>query len=103
TTASVASSYSPLLTTDWSYGYRSQRINDMIKDRKGALTVDDVQKMQFDNKNTFAPTLVPLLLQASRPPLSQVEKDADGLLRDWNSFTQPADRSAAAAYYNAIW
>lgn len=94
--------YPYLLTTDWTYGYRSQRINDMIKARKGALTVDDVQKMQFDNTNTFALTLVPLLLQAPRPPLSQVERDADTLLRNWTTFTQPED-SAAAAYYNAIW
>jgi penicillin amidase len=101
--AVAAADYPRLLTTDWSYGYRSQRINDMIKDRKGALTVDDVQKMQFDNKNTFAPTLVPLLLQAPRPPLSQVERDADALLKGWTSYTQTADKSAAAAYYNAIW
>lgn len=100
--AVAAADYDYMLTTDWAYGYRSQRINDMIKDRRGALTADDVQKMQFDNKNTFAPALVPLLLQAPRPPLSQVEREADALLRGWTSFTQPDD-SAPAAYYNAIW
>jgi penicillin G amidase len=100
--AVAAADYPYMLTTDWAYGYRSQRINDMIKDRKGALTADDVQRMQFDNKNTFAPIVVPLLLQAPRAPLSQVERDADALLKAWTTYTQPDD-SAASAYYNAVW
>lgn len=94
--------YPRLLTHDWSYGYRSQRINEMLAAHRGQFTVDDVQKIQFDSRNGFAPTLVPVLRQVRREALSQVEKDADALLKSWTKFDQPDD-SAAAAYYNAIW
>ncbi len=94
--------YQHLLTTDWSYGYRSQRIHELITTNRGQITVDDVQRMQFDNRNGFAPVLVPHLQRVKREPLSRVEQDADALLKSWTKFDQPDD-SAAAAYYNAIW
>ena len=99
--AVIGPQYPRLITSDWAYGYRSQRINEMIATTKGRVTVDDVQKMQFDNHNGFAPTLVPVLQAVKRPPLSQVEMDADALLKSWK-FQQTED-SPAAAYYNAIW
>ncbi|HEX6684837.1 MAG TPA: penicillin acylase family protein [Candidatus Limnocylindrales bacterium] len=99
--AVIGPQYPRLLTSDWSYGYRSQRINEMIVTTRGRLTVDDVQTMQFDSRNGFAQTLIPVLQQLKRPPLSQVESDADALLKSWK-FEQ-TDDSAAAAYYNAIW
>ncbi|WP_203913115.1 penicillin acylase family protein [Rhizocola hellebori] len=99
--AVIGPQYPHLLTNDWSYGYRSQRLNDLISASGTSLTVDDVQRMQFDNKNGFAPTLVPLLTAIKREGLSKVEKEADGLLPKWN-FMQGED-SPAAAYYNAIW
>jgi penicillin amidase len=99
--AVIGPAYQHLLTNDWAYGYRSQRINEMIATTKGRVTVDDVQKMQYDNYNGFAPTLVPVLATVKRPPLSQVEMDADALLKTWKF--QQTDDSAAAAYYNAVW
>ncbi len=99
--AVIGPQYPHHLTDDWSYGYRSQRINDLITSTRGQITVDDVELQQFDNRNGFAPVLVPELLKVKRPPLSKVEKDADSLLKDWR-FQQPAN-SAPAAYYNAIW
>jgi penicillin amidase len=100
-------SYPRFLTDDWSYGYRSQRINDMIG-TAGRLSTVDVQRMQFDSRNGMAPRLVPLLL---RTQLSGSAARAQALLRDWD-YQQPADgpdgtrqgrSSAAAAYYNAVW
>ena len=59
--AVVGEQYRHLLTRDWSYGYRSQRIVDMIRDRTtaGKISPEDIRLMQFDNHNGFAPTLVP--------------------------------------------
>jgi penicillin amidase len=98
--AVVGPQYQNLLTKDWDYGYRSQRIMDMLRDRiaAGPITADVVRQMEFDNRNAFAPTLVPLLLTVhTGGPVPQ----AQDLLRNWD-FQQPAD-SAAAAFYNATW
>jgi penicillin amidase len=104
--AVVGPAYPNLLTRDWSYGYRSQRIRDMIDAAGPKVTLADVGRMQFDNRNGFAPTLVPALL-AQR--LTGTGATAQGLLRTWD-FQQPAGgdgatgrASAAAAYYNAVW
>ncbi|WP_196279339.1 penicillin acylase family protein [Catellatospora vulcania] len=99
--AVIGDQYQQHLTDDWSYGYRSQRIYDMIGAAGGKITLDDVQKQQFDNRNGFAPTLIPALQKTPRQAPSQVEKNADALLVDWD-FQQGED-SAAAAYYNAVW
>ncbi len=99
--------YPRFLTDDWSYGYRSQRLHDMIGPA-GRLSTADVVRMQFDNRNGLAAVLVPALLAA---PLDGAAADARDLLRDWNH-QQPADGragsaeardSAAAAYFNAVW
>ena len=66
TRRSSATQYPHLLTRDWAYGYRSQRIIDMIATRPpGKISPEDMRQMQFDNRNGFAPTLVPALLAAS--------------------------------------
>jgi len=106
--AVVGPSYPRFLTDDWAYGYRSQRINDMIAESTGKVSPDDVQRMQFDNRNGMAPAVVPSLTQV---PLSGTAAKAQALLSGWD-FQQPADgaggtpqarSSAAAAYYNAVW
>jgi penicillin G amidase len=104
--AVVGPQYPYLLTQDWTYGYRSQRIMDMIRERTaaGKITAEDVRVMQFDNRNGFAPTLVPALLAVSGLP--EKVDGARELLRGWD-FQEPADSpaasSAAAAFYNATW
>ncbi len=95
----VTASAQPFLTQDWSYGYRSQRIRDLLKDENG-LTAADMAKIQLDTRNGMAPTLVPLLLKVDLSR-DQFTREAQDLLKGWD-FTQPAD-SAAAAYYNAVW
>ncbi|MBB5869520.1 penicillin amidase [Allocatelliglobosispora scoriae] len=97
--AVIGPQYSHHLTDDWSYGYRSQRINDMIKQAgsAGKIGLDEIQRMQFDNRNGFAPTLVPHLERTA--PTSA--REAAALLKEWD-FQQP-ESSAAAAYYNAVW
>jgi penicillin G amidase len=97
--AVIGQQYQPFLTSDWSYGYRSQRINDMIRSvsTAGKISLDDVQKMQFDNRNGFAPTLVPWLSRTAPDSAA----DAVKLLNGWDY--QQGETSAAAAYYNAVW
>jgi penicillin amidase len=99
----VAGNSSPVkITSDWDYGFRSQRIRDLLT---GAvtnghrLTVADMQVIQRDTRNGIAPLLVPLLLKVQGN--GKFTQEAVNLLRGWD-YTQPTD-SAAAAYFNAVW
>ncbi|WP_299537770.1 penicillin acylase family protein [uncultured Streptomyces sp.] len=100
--AVVDKSYPHLLTEDWGYGTRSQRINDLIASKlKGGekISTDDMQKMQMDNTSEIAALLVPRLLK-----INIADKDvreAQKLLEGWD-YTQDSD-SAAAAYFNGVW
>jgi penicillin amidase len=103
--AVIGPQYPYFLTDDWDYGYRSQRIRDMIATRtdSGKITPEDLRQMQFDNRNAFAPTLVPALLQA--PAVGEVARARD-MLKNWNfqePAAEPTDTSASAAFYNAVW
>ncbi|MGH8881802.1 MAG: penicillin acylase family protein, partial [Stackebrandtia sp.] len=108
--AVVGEEYPYLITRDWSYGYRSQRISDMVADRAadGKLRLADMRRMQFDSRDGFAPTLVPALLKVPLGDKAEgaAARKARGLLQGWD-FQQPADTpadsSAAAAFYNATW
>lgn len=86
------------LTTVDSYGYRSQRIREVLEEL-GQVGPQDLRDLQLDTRNDFAPELVPHLLdlRVGGPYYSAGQR----LLRDWD-FTQPAS-SAAAAYFNAVW
>lgn len=95
--AVVDSSYPYSITRNWGDGYRSQRIIDLIE-RSGKLDAADMQRIQLDDRNANAATLVPYLLKAV--PGKQA-RAAQRLLRGWD-FGQGAD-SAPAAYFNAVW
>ncbi len=90
--------YPYYLGDSWAYGYRSQRIVDLLQ-RKPKLSVADMSRIQLDTRNGFAPTLVPYLLRIFMP--SSYLAGGQRLLQGWN-FKQGKD-SAAAAYYNAVW
>ncbi|WP_328944217.1 penicillin acylase family protein [Streptomyces sp. NBC_00250] len=94
--------YPDLLTKDWGYGSRSQRINDLIESKikdGGKISPDDMRTMQTDNRSEIATLLNPLLLKIdiSDPYVREAQK----LLEGWD-YTQEPD-SAAAAYFNAVW
>ncbi|MFE7425094.1 MULTISPECIES: penicillin acylase family protein [unclassified Streptomyces] len=98
----VDDKYAHLLTKDWGYGSRSQRINDLIKAKiedGGKISTEDMQKMQMDNYSEIAPLLVPKLLKINISDKSV--REAQKLLEGWE-YTQEPD-SAAAAYFNAVW
>ncbi|MGH3372233.1 MAG: penicillin acylase family protein, partial [Nocardioidaceae bacterium] len=90
--------YPYFLGNSWSYGYRSQRITELLAGRDD-LTVADMAQVQLDDRNGFAPTFVPYLLDIFMP--SPYLAAGQRLLQRWD-FEQPPD-SAAAAYYNAVW
>ncbi|WP_326629591.1 MULTISPECIES: penicillin acylase family protein [unclassified Streptomyces] len=94
--------YPNLLTEDWGYGTRSQRINDLIESKikgGGKISTDDMQKMQMDNTSEIAALLVPELMKINVSDKSV--REAQKLLEGWD-YTQEPD-SAAAAYFNAVW
>jgi len=101
------------ITSDWDYGYRSQRIRELLQDAKNKqrpLTVDDMRAIEDDTQNGIAKLLVPLLLETGirdkrdTTPMDadeQFTEDAVKLLEGWD-YSQPTD-SAAAAYFNVVW
>ncbi|MFB6988129.1 penicillin acylase family protein [Streptomyces sp. NPDC056304] len=94
--------YPYLLTKDWGYGTRSQRINDLIQSKikgGGKISTEDMQKMQMDNTSEIAALLVPELMKINISDKSV--REAQKLLEGWD-YTQESD-SAAAAYFNAVW
>jgi penicillin amidase len=106
--AVIGPAYPRFLTSDWAYGYRAERIRELLDSAGGKLDVTEVARMQTDSRNGMASTLVPLLLNTR---VSGATGKAQALLRGWD-FQQPADgepgsaqarSSAAAAYYNAVW
>ncbi|CUR57814.1 Penicillin amidase [metagenome] len=96
--AVIGPGYPYFLTSDWDYGYRSQRIREQLE-KEGELSVSEMAGLQLDTHNSLAPTLVPYLLDIDLP--AGYDSDGQRLLADWD-FSQPAD-SAAAAYYNVAW
>ena len=99
----VTASKTPFLTTEWDYGYRSERIRNLIT-ATPKLTPERMSQIQGDTYNAFAPVLVKALLQVNLNGDPFTEEGQD-LLRSWD-YTQPTGNSptsAAAAYYNAVY
>ncbi len=99
----VTASSTPFLTTEWDYGYRSERIRTLIA-ATPKVTPERMTQIQGDTRNEFAPELVRALL-AVRLDGDPFTAEAQRLLRTWD-YTQPSGRSpsgAAAAFYNSVW
>ncbi|MFJ9059776.1 penicillin acylase family protein [Streptomyces sp. NPDC102409] len=100
--AVIGEGYDHMLTKDWGYGTRSQRINDLIQkkiDGGEKISTDDMQTMQMDNQSAIAAKLVPKLKNIAISDKSV--REAQKLLEGWD-YTQEPD-SAAAAYFNGVW
>jgi penicillin amidase len=96
--APVGPSYPYFLGDSWDYGYRSQRIVDLLT-AKPRLSPADMRRIQLDTRNGFAPTLVPYLLRVDAG--SRYYSAGKRLLRQWD-FQQPPE-SPAAAYFNVVY
>ncbi len=73
--------YPYYLGDSWAYGYRSQRIVELLE-RKEKLSVADMESIQLDERNGFAPTMVPYLLQVFMP--SEYLGAGQRLLQGWD-------------------
>jgi penicillin amidase len=79
--AVVDDKYPFFIARDWDYGYRAQRITDMIR-AKDKLSTDDIKAMHGDNYSVFADQLMPYLkvIRTSTP----VQKAALDALVKWD-------------------
>ncbi len=91
--------YPYLITADWDYGFRANRIVDLIKNAPGKIDIPYIQKMHGDDYDASAAALVPVLLTVplSDSHLAQVRD----LLKNWDF--QASMDSAPAALYESFW
>ncbi|WP_178378619.1 penicillin acylase family protein [Nocardiopsis flavescens] len=96
----VDADYPHFLTDDWDYGYRSQRINDLLEEAvaEGPVTGADMSEIHMDSYHLGAEAIVPHLLEADVEGTAAQGRE---LLRDWDLYTEPD--SAGAAFYQATW
>ncbi|MET7615931.1 penicillin acylase family protein [Streptomyces sp. NPDC005408] len=97
-----AKKYPHLITKDYGYGTRSQRISDLIESKiqgGGRISTEDMRTMQMDNSSEIAKLLTPYLLKIDIS--DSYVREAQKLLEGWD-YTQEPD-SGAAAYFNAVW
>src|SRR5690606_18616648 len=87
----------PYLSRDHSYGWRSQRLWDLLRDAQD-LQPADMARAQGDTHNGIAEVLVPLLTAVDVP--ADV-RPAQALLADWD--LQQEAGSAGAAYFAGVW
>jgi penicillin G amidase len=92
-------SYPYHLGDSWAYGYRSERLTELIT-RELSFTVEEMAAVQADSRNGNASVLLPYLLDLTLG--SRYVRQGQRVLRDWDDLQQPAD-SAAAAFFNIVW
>jgi penicillin amidase len=90
--------YPYLITKDWDYGFRANRIVNMIKNAPAKIDIAYIQKMQGDAFDANGEVFVPLLVKAG---LSPDLAPALNTLKSWD-FQDRAD-STAAAVFNSFW
>lgn len=95
------SNYPYLITADWDYGFRANRIVDLIRNAPAQIDIAYIQSMQGDTFDANGPVFMPLLTKLDTSKFSANETAAYNLLKDWN-FQARAD-SGGAAVFEAFW
>jgi len=93
--------YNHFITAQWDYGFRANRIVEMIGKAPGGIDIAYFQDMHGDSHDASAETYVPLLLQMDAQFAKPNEAIAFDLLNSWD-YQAKAD-SSAAAIYEAFW
>ena len=97
--AVVGPDYPYHITTEWDYGYRAERIVEMIDAAAGGIDIATMQKIQGDNKDLNADTLLPILMQI--PLDNQHLEGMRSILSGWDG--QNNMDSAPAALFEVFW
>ena len=91
--------YPYLITEDWDYGFRANRILEMITNAPGKIDISYIQSMQGDSFDANAPLYAPMLLNLQG--LKGNPAKAQEMLKSWDY--QDRMDSGAAAVFNAFW
>ena len=93
--------YPYLITTDWDYGFRANRIVEMIANANGPIDAAYFQQMQGDAYDANAAVYVPLLAKTLGGGESAIEASALQVLQGWDYQAQA--NSAGAAIFEVFW
>ena len=96
--AVVGDEYPYFLSDNYDYGYRAQRIRQLIREGE-TLGQEDMLEIQLDTYSVLAERLTPLLRDVNLS--SSYYRQGQRTFRGWD-FSQQAD-SPAAAYFNVVW
>jgi penicillin amidase len=99
--AVVGTGYPYLITTDWDYGFRADRIATMIETAPAPIDMAFIQKMQGDGYDANAATLVPLLDKLTFQAGTPNQAVALDLLKNWDY--QARMDSTPGAVFEIFW
>jgi penicillin amidase len=99
--AVVGAGYPYLITTDWDYGFRANRIASLIEAAPAPIDIAYIQKMQGDDYDANGAALVPFLEKLTFQAGSPNQAVALDLLKNWD-FQARMD-SAPAAVFEVFW
>lgn len=104
--AIIDDDYHYFLSRDWDYGYRANRIVDLLDEliAEGSVTSADMTEIQLDNEFPAAQALQQAYAEAFDPSTSSADPivaTALTMLSEWDG-QNDAD-SAAAAFANVLW
>lgn len=97
----VSAAYPYLITTDWDYGFRADRITSLIEAAPAKIDIAYIAQMQADNLEPNASVFVPLLAEAGTADLTATQADFMAQLSNWDG--QAAADSAPAAFFESFW
>jgi len=97
--AVIGTEYPYYISDQWAYGQRAQVIVDMIQDSPGAVSVDDIQQMQGDNRALIAEDLLPYLMEISLE--DDTLEDARSIFEGWD-YQMDID-SNSGALFGVFW
>jgi penicillin amidase len=97
--AVIGPDYPYFISSEWDYGYRAQRIVEMIEARAVPIDLAAMQAMQGDDQDLNAAILIPLIPQSQRA--EPIQAQAYDLLQKWDG--QNRMDSGGAAIFAAFW
>lgn len=90
--------YPYLVTTDWDYGYRAQRLEDLITTSNRSISIEDFKRFQGDDLNLNAKNIIGILGEIHLS--KDLQSIRDRYIMKWD---QRENSSAGAALYEAFW